>query len=293
MINNSEKLVFLAPCRDGAVTKHFSKGSHWGIDIGWSEDKTCPILAIQDGKVVDNFYSDSCGYSIVLQHDYQDGTHRWSAYIHLNKRSDKPIGYRVKQGDQIGNKGNTGKSNGYHLHIGVSDLTTKMYNWETMKSLCNFDIEPYFYRWKNVEYIGSWFESMDYIENHQVKYPYPVERNEEIDQVQVLIDYLYLRDEPNGNAYADFTIKGIYNILDKQQAGNYNWYKIGEGFWIASGGSRTKDLPSNQSREAQLEKQVEELQSKIGDLAKSLETVKKSLDLADSKLNAINKILAE
>lgn len=293
MINNSEKLIFLCPCRDGSLSKPFSKGYHWGVDFGWTEDKNCDILAIQDGKVVDNFYSDSCGYSIVLQHDYQDGSHRWSAYIHLNNRSDKSIGTKVLQGDKIGVKGNTGNSNGYHLHIGVSDTTTKIYNWNTLKALCNYDPEPHFYKWKNVEYIGEWYTTRKFIEDYQIKYPYPVERNEEVDQVQVLIDYLYLRDAPSGNAYADFTVKGIYNILDRQQKGNYNWYKIGENFWIASGGTRTKDLPSSQSKEAQLEQQVEELQSKVGDLSKSLETVKQSLDLADSKLNAINKILAE
>ena len=85
MIDVEEKLIFQAPCNDGSITKPFYKGSHWGVDFGWSSVKYGDIYAIQDGVVVDNFYSSSCGYSLVLQHNYNDGTHRYSTYIHFLK----------------------------------------------------------------------------------------------------------------------------------------------------------------------------------------------------------------
>lgn len=292
MIDNSEKMIFLCPCRDGSKTKGYSKGSHWGVDFGWTEDKTCDILAVQDGVVVDNFYSESCGYSIVLQHNYEDGTHRWSAYIHLNGRSNKSIGASVSQGEKIGNKGNTGYSNGYHLHCGVSDTTTSVYTWERMKALCNFDPEPHFYKQKGVTYVGVWYDGRPYIEDYKIKYPSPVARNEDVKQVEVLIDYLFLRDEPNGKAYSKFATVGIYNVLAEQVAGNYNWYKIAEGFWIASGGTRTRDLLPPKSREQQLEEEVARLTAENTTLTQSLNATIALLDTADGKIKAVADIVS-
>lgn len=291
MISNSEKLIFLCPCRDGSLSKPFSKGYHWGVDFGWTENKNCDILAIQDGKVVDNFYSDSCGYSIVLQHDYQDGSHRWSAYIHLNNRSDKPIGTKVLQGDKIGVKGNTGNSNGYHLHIGVSDTTTKVYSWNTLKALCNYDPTPHFYKWKNVEYIGEWYSTRKYIEDYQIKYPYPIDRDTSKKQVQVLIDYLYLRNEPNGTAYPQFCTKGIYNVLEEKVAGSYNWYKIADSFYIASGGARTRDLLPDKSKEQLLEEEVEKLKDQINTLQDELESAQSNLATCQNKIQSIKELV--
>lgn len=291
MISNIEKMIFLCPCRDGSKTKGFSKGSHWGVDFGWTEDKNCDILAIQDGKVVDNFYSDSCGYSVVLQHEYDDGTHRWSAYIHLNSRSNRVIGSSVLQGEKIGVKGNTGNSNGYHLHIGISDTTTSVYEWNRMKSLCNFDPEPHFYKWKHVEYIGQWYESIPYIEDYQIQYPSPVERNSEVKQVEVLIDYLFLRDEPSGKAYGKFATMGIYDVLAEQVSSNYNWYKIKDKFWIASGGTRTRDLLPDKSKEQLLQEEVDKLNAEITALKDTLEYTKTSLETAESKIVSIKKLI--
>ena len=291
MINSSEKMIFLCPCRDGSVTKKFSKGSHWGVDFGWAEDKNCDILAVQDGKVVDNFYSDSCGYSVVLQHEYDDGSHRWSAYIHLNSRSNRSIGASVLQGEKIGVKGNTGNSNGYHLHIGISDTTTSVYTWNRMKSLCNFDPEGHFYKWKHVEYLGEWYENIPYIEDYQIQYPSPVERNTDVKQVEVLIDYLYLRDEPSGKAYGKFATKGIYDVLGEKVSGSYNWYKIADSFWIASGGTRTRDLLPDKSKEQLLEEEVEKLKSQINTMQDELESAQSNLATCQNKIQSIKELV--
>lgn len=291
MINNSEKLIFLCPCRDGSLSKPFSKGYHWGVDFGWTEDKNCDILAIQDGKVVDNFYSDSCGYSVVLQHEYDDGSHRWSAYIHLNSRSNRSIGASVLQGEKIGVKGNTGNSNGYHLHIGISDTTTSVYTWNRMKSLCNFDPEGHFYKWKHVEYLGEWYENIPYIEDYQIQYPSPVERNTDVKQVEVLIDYLYLRDEPSGKAYGKFATKGIYDVLGEKVSGSYNWYKIADSFWIASGGTRTRDLLPDKSKEQLLEEEVEKLKSQINTMQDELESAQSNLATCQNKIQSIKELV--
>ena len=260
MIDVEEKLIFQAPCNDGSITKPFYKGSHWGVDFGWNSVKYGDIYAIQEGIVVDNFYSSSCGYSLVLQHNYNDGTHRYSAYIHLLKSSKYQKGASVNQGTIIGTKGNTGKSNGVHLHIGVSDTTTDKYSWDSMKALCNFDPAVHFYKASNVNYTGEYYKNLKYLDAVKVKYPTPVERNEDVKQVEVLIDYLYLRNAPNGKAYSKYCEKGIYNVLSEEVNGDYNWYKIAEGFYIASGGSRTKDLLPKLSEVELLKMRIAELE---------------------------------
>ena len=287
MIDSKEKMVFQCPCSDGSVSKRYSKGSHWGVDFGWTETPYTKVVAIQDGKVVDNFYSDSCGYSVVLQHEYSDGTHRYSTYIHLKERSPKQLGYSVKQGDAIGTKGNTGQSNGVHLHCGVSDCTTSVYNWNKMKQLCNFDPEGYFYKDRNIDYTGEWYNNRRYLDEVKINYPEPVERDETKKQVEVLITYLYLRKAPNGEAYTEFCKKGIYNVLSEEIAGNYNWYKIADGFYIASGGARTKDLLPKLSEVDQLKNRVSELEENVKTLQTQLNA---SLNLSASYEDKLKKI---
>ena len=146
------KNVLLLPVCDGGVTKTYKKSNHLGVDFGWLKKEYCEVLAVQDGKVVDNFYSSSCGHSIVIRHDYSDGTHRFTGYIHLAKQSALKVGAEVKQGQTIGLRGNTGKSNGTHLHIYVTETTTEEYSWETLKKLCTFDPFPLFFKSRKYSY---------------------------------------------------------------------------------------------------------------------------------------------
>ena len=67
--------------------------------------------------------------------------------------------------------------------------------------------------------------------------------------------------------YSKYCEKGIYNVLSEEVNGDYNWYKIAEGFYIASGGSRTKDLLPKLS-------EVELLKMKVAEL----EIINKDLD---------------
>lgn len=159
VVKNQYKDVFLFPMLDGGITKGYgvvdSNGKHLGVDIGWRSNATADVMSIQDGVVVATYWSDELGNVVVICHRYEDGTHRYTGYIHLSKILCD-YGDEVSMGDVIGKRGDTGSmSNGPHLHIYVGKVTTmyinlsknvRSQNWGTFLTMCNFDPLPYFYK---------------------------------------------------------------------------------------------------------------------------------------------------
>ena len=118
------KNVGVVPLTDAAgITKVFNWPSHKGLDIGWYTTQYCPVLAWQDGFVVDKGYGSEVGNYIVVEHTYSDGK-RWTGYIHLADTPSVKKGDKVTLGKQMGNarRGNSGKSNGVHLHIYLTSV---------------------------------------------------------------------------------------------------------------------------------------------------------------------------
>ena len=293
MIDSYYADYFLMPVNDFWVSTKYS-ASHTGIDLGWHATAACSIYPIQEGKVVDKFFSSSCGYTCVVQHDYSDGTHRFSAYLHMRNACTLAVGTLVypmtyTNKTALGIRGTTGQSSGVHLHLYVTAKTTKSYNWNLIghsysQQICNFDPLPHLYVSKNITYSLA---SDDKITNYPyyedipapVTYPTPVERNTKVKQVNVLIDYLYLRNAPSGTAYSKYCTKGIYNIAKEQNSGNYCWYLIdtidNKEFWIASGGTRTEDLLAEASAEEVLQTKLDEANKTIASLQTQLANAEK------------------
>lgn len=102
--------------------KQLFTSSHKGIDMAWNRNqggKNVPVYAADDGVVYSTKDNDkskkSWGNFVKIKHN--DGT--YTLYAHLKDGIKVKKGQKVKQGDQIGNMGNTGDSKGNHVHYEV------------------------------------------------------------------------------------------------------------------------------------------------------------------------------
>lgn len=271
--------VGVIPLTDAAgITKVYSYPSHKGIDIGWAETPVCPVLAWQDGVVVQRGYGSEVGNYIVVEH-YYDGedTKRWTGYIHLSYFPTVKVGDKVYLGQQMGNaaRGNTGKSNGTHLHLYLTKCVPQRtpYTWDTM--LANVtDPYPYLYWSKEINnvYISSEWKK----ELKEMNYPKPVERNELVNQCEIKSDTRRMRKAPSlkGVAYDEYCKRGIYNVHEWQNADGYDWALIdtldGNPFWVAV--MAGEDLPiidykalyfEEKAKREEIEKKLVEAESKL------------------------------
>ena len=113
---NSRKTRFVWPLKGGVLTSGFGpRGGrkHKGIDI--AARTGTPIYAAASGVVV---YSDNkqrgYGNLVIIRHPARTMT----VYAH-NHRNLVDEGERVRQGSQIAEVGNTGRSTGPHLHFEI------------------------------------------------------------------------------------------------------------------------------------------------------------------------------
>ena len=131
-------------------------------------------------------------------------------YQHLDSISVK-TNQVVDQDTIIGYVGETGEVTGIHLHFGWFDESEQNKDWYDRNWQ---DFEKYEYT-KPLGYVGT-----------------PVLRDENNDQIQVLVSNLRARKEPNGEILG-YINKGIYNILANQTTDGYTWYQVNDNYWIA------------------------------------------------------------
>jgi peptidoglycan hydrolase CwlO-like protein len=100
----------------GRVSAEIGDGrGHKGVDI--ASGGTVPIVAAGDGIVTRSNYSSSYGEVIYITHNV-NGQTMTSVYAHMRSGSRTvSAGQVVKKGQQIGLMGNTGDSDGQHLHF--------------------------------------------------------------------------------------------------------------------------------------------------------------------------------
>lgn len=92
------------------------KSIHYGVDI--SAPEGTPVVAIEDGVVTGaSYYGGTAGVNVKIRHE-KDGYVWESKYFHLSQIKVS-VGDKVKRGTVIAASGNTGRSTGPHLHIGI------------------------------------------------------------------------------------------------------------------------------------------------------------------------------
>ncbi|ERN54125.1 peptidoglycan DD-metalloendopeptidase family protein [Alkalihalophilus marmarensis] len=89
-------------------------GKHFGIDIAAVEGT--PVVSAADGVVSKSYYSDTYGEVVFIEHENGYET----VYAHLHDRFVSE-GQAIEGGSQLGTVGNTGRSQGNHLHFEVHD----------------------------------------------------------------------------------------------------------------------------------------------------------------------------
>jgi len=112
---NSGDLEMIWPVKEFHLTSGFGmrRGRpHDGLDL--SAKIGTPILAAAEGKII--FEKKFAGYGnlIVIKH----AKNFFTAYAHCHK-TNVTVGKTVKQGQQIGSVGRTGRASGPHLHFEI------------------------------------------------------------------------------------------------------------------------------------------------------------------------------
>lgn len=106
-------------------------------------------------------------------------------------------------------------------------------------------------------------------------YPYeplnPVERNENVAQIETTDDSLRIRTEPSLEAEIVGHVQiGYYNVLDSKENDGYTWYEIAKDRWCAD--ITTKYLPGESSDF------VKEIEKWANDMVTTIKTKDKTID---------------
>ena len=176
------------------------------------------------------------------------------AYIALTHSNDDDlkkinIGKVFKRGEIICYEGNNGAS-ANHIHMscgkGYCDNISQNSNGAWIMNGNNLKPEEVFFVDKNfTKILNSGNINWEYL-NEITIIGTPVERNKSVNQIEVLIDNLNLRESYSTNSNRiGYIRKGIYNVLDSKNNEGYIWYKV-ENYWIASNDNWTKYYPKEE-----------------------------------------------
>lgn len=211
---------------------------HEGVDYS-ANGKSISIYALDDGEVLYEGYDNSTG-AIICYIRFPKLDDHVGLYYHLaNTVINK--GDKVTKDTKIGMMGSTGYSTGNHLH----------FDW--------FKYSDYNKGFYDREYED--FNEYIFPEN-RIKVTAPVERNENIPQIRVIVDNLRVRTSSsinNSSVLGFVQNKGIYNDLEVCKEKDYTWHRIADNQWIADNGEWLEILPITDYKEL-YEKSLKEIE---------------------------------
>lgn len=263
--------MYKFPLRYLAIVRGF-KGSHKGIDFGWNSKQdgmNAPIYASADGVVYATNDYDKSGKSwgnyVKIKHNETE----YTLYAHMRDGLNVKLGQNVKQGDLLGYMGNTGDSQGNHLHF------------EFYKGGAGTN-----YRVNALDYVYAYPDQVIHPDDVSLikKYvPTPilqgVERNTKTDQIKVLASELRVRSSysTDSSIVAVTTQNGFYNWYETQKDNSYTWYRIGDNQWIANDGTWVEELKKEETKP--VEPVIDEKDVLIANLQKENQELKDKLEL--------------
>lgn len=240
----------------------YSHNGELAIDMG----RVCEWLKAPFTGTIKKIYEPS--NSVWLESNepvlYADGTVDYMTIMthHDNDISGLYVGKVIKQGETYYNPGTKGLSTGPHIHLAIGKGKFTGSGWHKgeyqpmIDSYCwvinnqyNVVDGLFLYDAVEIEYaMYDWKRTGDLIVNEITP---NVERNENVNQVEVLVEKLRVRTEPNlGGSILGFSNIGFYNVYDQVEADGYIWMKIAENQWIATvEGEWTIYYPANNYEE--------------------------------------------
>ena len=230
---------------------------HEGVDYS-ANGKSIPIYALDDGEVLYEGYDNSTG-AIICYIRFPKLDDHVGLYYHLaNTVINK--GDKVTKDTKIGMMGSTGYSTGNHLH----------FDWFKYS-----DYNKGFYD-RNYEDFNEYI-----FPENRIKVTAPVERNENIPQIRVIVDNLRVRTSSsiNSSVIGFVQNKGIYNDLEVCKDNNYTWHRIDKEQWIADNGEWLELLPTTDYKmlyEKSL-KEIEQLKNINNNLSSNILKLKDKL----------------
>lgn len=264
-------------CKYLAFTQYFSS-KHKAVDIantvtvGSTKYPNTNVYMAYEGKIVKNAYASDYGYYV--EYEVKDGSDTYLiASGHFDTKSALEVGKTYPRGTLINKMGSTGSaSSGKHDHFRVT------------KNGVRVNPLDYCYAYTDWNVIGT-KETATIKTYTPIKITPSVARDESKDQVKTL-KLLNVR----AGAGTNQTILGqvdagnIYNFSEIKINGEYTWYKIAEGQWIAQDKDNTYlevYLKEDEEMIKELQEEVNSLKLRIAELEK--EVVEKNQTILEQK----------
>ena len=143
-LSYDKELVALNPDRYGKP--HHHGGVDFSVEVG------TPVYAPYDGEVVKAGYSKGNGNYIKFKTDKVDDIpHTWHSFLHLRDDTKDTRGKKYKKGDILTYTGNTGHSQGPHLHWEVRVGSSASKTTDPLKLYTAMEESISLREWKNEE----------------------------------------------------------------------------------------------------------------------------------------------
>lgn len=147
--NGIEEPDYIWPTMSTRITQTFTHYTHNGIDIGALTRYVAgdPIYCFDDGYIVRSERSDSYGWVVYVNHINPDptiSTYIQTRYAHMMSQPLVSKNTNITKGTVIGYMGDTGDSDGVHLHFETRKTPVYDYLYSEDKSYC-IDPLTYFY----------------------------------------------------------------------------------------------------------------------------------------------------